>query len=82
MTEADRIFGRFPSYVREFIWRSGWQELRPVQMAAAKVILESDDNLLLSSATASGKTEAAFFPILADIVNNPPQCSGDRKSTV
>ena len=76
MTEADRIFSRFPDFVREHIFRAGWQELRPVQMAAAKVLLESDDNLLLSSATASGKTEAAFFPILADIVNNPPQCSG------
>ncbi len=64
MTEGSRIFGRFPPFIQEFIYREGWEELRSVQMDAARVIFESDDNLLLSSSTASGKTEAAFFPIL------------------
>jgi len=76
MSEADRIFSRFPSFIREYIYTHGWQELRDVQMDAARVIFESDDHLLLSSATASGKTEAAFFPILADICENPPASDG------
>ena len=76
MTEADRIFARYPEFVREYIFRSGWQELRPVQMAAARVLFDSEDNLLLSSATASGKTEAAFFPILADLSDDPPTAPG------
>ncbi len=67
MTEADRIFARFPDFIKEYIYRSGWQGLREVQLQAAGVLFDTSDNLLLSSATASGKTEAVFFPILADL---------------
>lgn len=65
MTEADRIFGLFPEFIREYIYAHSWKELRAVQIAAAHTIFETDHNLLLTSSTASGKTEAAFFPILA-----------------
>ncbi len=71
MTEADRIFARFPDFIKEFIYRNGWTELRDIQLESAKVIFDTDCNLLLSSSTASGKTEAAFFPIIADIVEHP-----------
>ncbi len=72
MTDADRIFGRFPDFIKEYIYSHGWSELREIQLAAAQAIFETESNLLLSSSTASGKTEAAFFPIIADIVDNPP----------
>ena len=71
MTQADRIFMRFPPYIQEYIYSRGWSSLREIQLEAARIILETDDNLLLSSSTASGKTEAAFFPILADLYNAP-----------
>lgn len=77
MTEADRIFSLFPDFIKEYIYGHGWNELREIQISAAQVILESEDNLLLSSSTASGKTEAAFFPIIADIVN-----TGNTKGSV
>ncbi len=73
MTEADRIFERFPDFIREFIYSHSWDSLRAVQIAAAKTIFETDHNLLLTSSTASGKTEAAFFPVLADIYDDMPQ---------
>ena len=76
MTEADRIFERFPDFIREFIYSHGWESLRDVQIAAAKSIFETDRNLLLTSSTASGKTEAAFFPILAELCENPPKSVG------
>lgn len=72
MSEADKIFDRFPDFIKEYIYSHGWQELRETQISAADVIFNTDDNLLLSSSTASGKTEAAFFPILSDLVDNPP----------
>ena len=75
MTEADKIFARFPDFIKEYIYGHGWSELREVQLEAAKVIFNTDDNLLLSSSTASGKTEAAFFPIISDITENPPEVS-------
>lgn len=71
MTEADRVFSLFPDFIKEYIYGHGWQELRDVQLTAAHVILETDDNLLLSSSTASGKTEAVFFPIITDVLANP-----------
>ncbi len=73
MTSADRIFARFPDFIKEYIYGHGWTELREIQLEAARVIFETDSNLLLSSSTASGKTEAAFFPIISDIVENPPE---------
>ncbi len=76
MTEADRIFAEFPDYIREFIYRNGWTELRQTQIDAARVILQTDDNLLLSSPTASGKTEAAFFPVLADLERHADTVAG------
>ncbi len=70
MTRADRIFSRFPDFIKEYIYSHGWAELRDIQMDAADVIFDTDANLLLSSSTASGKTEAAFFPIIADVLND------------
>ena len=71
MTDADRVFARFPDFIKEYIYGHGWSELRDVQLEAARVIFETDANLLISSSTASGKTEAAFFPIISDIYDDP-----------
>ena len=63
----NEIFERFSPLVQDFIYANGWKELRPIQIAAARVIFESDDNLILCSDTASGKTEAVFFPIVSEL---------------
>lgn len=72
MTDAEQIFERFPDFIREFIYANSWESLRSIQISAAKTLFETDHHLLLTSATASGKTEAAFFPILTDLWENPP----------
>ena len=59
--DAERIFERFPSFIREYIYSHSWESLREVQTFAANAIFNTDSNLLLTSSTASGKTEAAFF---------------------
>ncbi len=66
------IFERFPDFIREFIYAHRWEALREVQVAAAETVLDTDHNLLLTSSTASGKTEAAFFPVLTLLCENPP----------
>ncbi len=76
MTRADEIFERFPDFIREFIYTNTWDSLRPVQMAAAHTLFETDRNLLLTSSTASGKTEAVFFPILTELWEDPPASIG------
>ena len=74
--DVAQIFERFPDFIREYIYRHNWDTLRAVQMAAAKTLFFTDHHLLLTSGTASGKTEAAFFPIIADLWENPPQSVG------
>ena len=76
MTDADRIFERFPAFIREYIFSHKWDSLRAVQVAAAESLFLSDHHLLLTTATASGKTEAAFFPILSELWKNPPESVG------
>lgn len=70
------VFGRLAPFVQDFIYVNKWEELRGNQVAAALVIFDSDDNLLLSSGTASGKTEAAFLPVLTELYNRPSASVG------
>lgn len=53
--------------IQEAIFQMGWKQLRPIQNDSVKVISESNQNLLICAATASGKTEAAFLPIISKI---------------
>lgn len=53
--------------IRKFIREQGWEQLRPIQAAAIEKILGTELNYILASRTASGKTEAAFLPILSKL---------------
>ena len=65
------VFARYAPFIQDHIYKSGWKMLRAVQNAAGEAIFGSDDNVLLAASTASGKTEAAFFPILTMLEENP-----------
>ena len=69
-------FDRYAPFIQEYIYRAGWQSLRPVQVAAADAVFNTDHNVLLSASTAAGKTEAAFFPVLTLMDENPPASVG------
>lgn len=70
------IFDSYAPFIQDFIYRNGWASLRSVQVAAADAILNSEDNVLLAASTASGKTEAAFFPILTQLDECPSTSVG------
>ncbi len=70
------VFYRYAPFIQDYIYRSGWQALRAVQNAAGEAIFGTEDNVLLTASTASGKTEAAFFPILTLLDENPPESVG------
>ncbi len=69
-------FSRLAPFIQDFIYQNNWEELRANQVAATEVILDSEDNLLLSSGTATGKTEAAFLPVLTDLYYRPSSSVG------
>lgn len=70
------VFKRYAPFIQDCIYRSGWQTLRSVQNAAGEAIFGTEDNVLLTASTASGKTEAAFFPILTLMEEDPPKSVG------
>ncbi len=76
LPSGEEIFSRFPPFVQEFIYSRGWQELHDVQLAAADTLFNTQNNLLITSSTASGKTEAAFFPIISELCERPPSSVG------
>ncbi|KFF25806.1 DEAD/DEAH box helicase [Chryseobacterium vrystaatense] len=53
--------------IRKYIRDQKWESLRPIQEAAIQRIIATDNNYVLISRTASGKTEAAFLPILSKV---------------
>jgi len=53
--------------IRKYIRDKRWEQLRPIQKAAIIKIISTDGNYILASRTASGKTEAAFLPILSKV---------------
>ncbi|CAG0942958.1 partial DEAD-box ATP-dependent RNA helicase RhpA, partial [Anaerolineae bacterium] len=50
--------------IQRWVWDAGWTELKDAQERAIPVILEGKRDVIIAAATASGKTEAAFLPIL------------------
>lgn len=70
------IFNRYAPFIQDFIYDNNWQSLRGIQVAAGDAIFNTEDNVLLCASTASGKTEAAFFPILTEFWENPPASVG------
>ncbi|KJS21841.1 MAG: hypothetical protein VR72_08580 [Clostridiaceae bacterium BRH_c20a] len=73
---SKNAFERLSPFIQEYIYRNKWTEIRDIQVAACEVIFDSDSNLLLASGTASGKTEAAFLPILTELYEKPSASIG------
>lgn len=70
------IFNRYAPFVRDYIYRSNWESLRAIQVAAGDAVFNTDQNVLLCASTASGKTEAAFFPIITLFSEDMPSSVG------
>lgn len=64
---AADAFSLLSEPIRRYIHEKRWTELRPIQHSAIRYILGDNDNYILAARTASGKTEAAFLPILSSV---------------
>ena len=71
-----RAFDRYAPFVQEYIYQNHWENLRSIQVAAADAIFNTDENVLLTASTASGKTDAAFFPIITLFSEDMPSSVG------
>ncbi len=69
-------FDKLAPFIQDYIYNHDWEALREIQVAACDVIFNTNANLLLATPTASGKTEAAFLPIITEIYNKPSNSVG------
>ena len=65
-------FHRFAPRLQQAIGaRLGWTSLRPVQELAGHALLDGKNAVVLAP-TAGGKTEASIFPVLSQLIAEPP----------
>lgn len=69
-------YTRLAPFIQEYIYDHNWTELRPIQAAACEVIFDTNAHLLVAAGTASGKTEAAFLPVLTHLYEKPSNTIG------
>lgn len=58
--------------IQRWIWSEGWTALRDAQEKAIPALIDADRDVIIAAATAAGKTEAAFFPILTHMLRYEP----------
>ncbi len=70
------VFARFsPRLQQAIVARLGWSSLREVQDLAGAALLDGMNAVVLAP-TAGGKTEAAMFPVLSQMVDDQPDGLG------
>lgn len=81
MSTSSTAFDLLHPRVQHFLWSQGWTELRDIQEQAIHALIPSlpspstltagtrpPADLVLAASTASGKTEAAFLPLISQIL--------------
>ncbi|MCL1935984.1 MAG: DEAD/DEAH box helicase [Defluviitaleaceae bacterium] len=67
---STNIENRLAPFIQDYIYEMGFKELRYIQKESCNIIFNTNKNLIIAAGTASGKTEAVFFPIITEIFNN------------
>lgn len=62
-------YQRLDKRVQKWLFNQGWPDLREIQKRAITPILSGDRDVLISAATAAGKTEAFFLPACSAIAD-------------
>ncbi len=69
-------FDRLARPIQKWIRSQCWRELREIQVRATETILGGESDVIVAASTAGGKTEAAFLPLLSDIIDRPSDEGG------
>jgi ATP-dependent Lhr-like helicase len=64
---ASSSFDLLHPSLQHWVYDEGWTALRAVQEQAIPLLIGADHDAILAATTASGKTEAAFLPILSNL---------------
>ena len=63
-------FNLLDTKVQQWVWKQGWDSLKDIQENAIPLILNNDSDVIITAATAGGKTEAVFLPILTNLLKD------------
>lgn len=69
-------FYRLSRPVQKWIRAQGWTGLRPLQAEAIGAIMDGTADLVVTASTAGGKTEAAFLPLISQVLDDPRAGTG------
>ena len=69
-------FDKLARPMQKWVRSKGWREMRQIQVDAVHAIVDSDADLIISASTAGGKTEAAFLPLISQVLDEPSKDSG------
>ena len=72
-SERSVAFDLLAEPVQRWVWSKGWNSLRDIQERAIPTLLNTDEDLIIAASTASGKTEAAFLPLISSVLNEAGQ---------
>jgi len=67
-SEPSQAFNRLAEPVQRWIWHQGWETLHDIQERSISALLDHDRDVIIAAATAQGKTEAAFFPLISSVL--------------
>ena len=73
---SDNAFYKLAPFIQEYIYLKKWDKLLEAQAKAIDAIIDGPNHVLICSATASGKTEAALLPVITELDRNPPTSIG------
>lgn len=60
-----KAFDKLHKDIQRVIWDLGWEAFRKIQSDAINELIENPRDMIISAPTSSGKTEAAFIPVLS-----------------
>lgn len=80
--EPSQAYAQYHPKVQTWIYRRGWDRLRDAQERAAGLIIAGERDVIIASATASGKTEAALLPICSVLARRHELGAGSGVATL
>lgn len=63
-------FDKLARPIQRWIRSQGWRELRDIQVRAINAIGEGTSDVIIAASTAGGKTEAAFLPLISQVITD------------
>lgn len=67
MTEAFDLLSR---PIQKWIREQGWSQLRDIQVRTIRAVAEDNNDIIIAASTAGGKTEAAFLPLISQVLGD------------